>query len=249
MTSDRERQIIQAFVALSGELTEGYDVVDLLSELTLECARLLNVASAGLLLADGSGVLHVMAASSERTRHLELFQLQREEGPCLECFSSGHAVAVPDLADAIERWPQFVAAALQGGYRAVHALPMRLRGQVLGTLGLFGDITGDLGEDDVQLAQALAHVASVAVVNERAAADSAQLNSQLQTALNSRVAIEQAKGVLAEIGGLEMDQAFTALRRYARDCGARLSDVAGDVVHRRLPGRVVLDHARAAGVF
>lgn len=249
MTSTREHDVIQAFVALSQELADGYDMVDLLSGLTTHCVRLLDVASAGLLLADPRGVLHVVAASSERTRNLELYQLQRDQGPCRDCFQAGTPVNVPDLAAELDRWPQFVPAARASGFAAVHALPMRLRNTVLGTLGLFGDRAGALADDDLVLGQALAHVASVAIVNDAAAADRTALNTQLQRALDSRIILEQAKGLLAQIGGFDMDDAFRVLRRYARDHGYKLSDVASQIVARRLSGTALIDHARAASIL
>ncbi len=247
--SRSEGDVNRAFVALAGGLVGGTDVVDLVSELTAECARLLDVASAGLLLADQRGLLHVMAASSERTRELEVFQVQRQDGPCRDSYRLGVPVSVPDLAQAADRWPLFAPHALAAGFASVHALPMRLRQVRLGTLGLFGTTVGDLSADDLSLGQALADVASVAIVQDRTANDRAEINAQLQTALTSRVVIEQAKGVLAQQGGLEMSDAFAVLRRYARDHNLRLTDVAQAVVIRQLPARQLLEHAagRTAG--
>jgi transcriptional regulator with GAF, ATPase, and Fis domain len=235
VTDSRESAVSRAFVALASTLANGYDVVDLLDELTGDCARLLDIASAGLLLADDRGVLHVLAASSDVTRQLEAFQVQREDGPCLECFRTGSLVAATDLSQAADRWPQFVPAAVAAGFRSVHAVPMRLRESVLGALGLFGTTTGSLNDEDLALGQAFADVASVALVQDRAAADNAAVRDQLQVALTSRIAIEQAKGILSQVGNLEMKQAFDALRGYARSRGLRLSDVAADVVSRTLP--------------
>lgn len=245
----REHGIIRAFVDLSNELVEGYDMVDLLSEWTANCARLLDVAAAGLLLADGRGVLHLIAASSERTHHLEVFQLQREQGPCLDCFHTGAALVVPDLQAESGRWPDFARVAESVGFASVHALPMRLRDTVLGTLGLFGSTVGRLDDDDLALAQALVHVASVAIVNEKSASDRDLVNAQLQQALTSRIVLEQAKGVLAHAGHLEMHDAFAVLRRYARDHGRKLSAVAEQVVNRELRGQELLDYARSAAIL
>jgi transcriptional regulator with GAF, ATPase, and Fis domain len=238
----RERDLTRAFVALSSSLANGYDVVDLLSELTADCAQLLDVASAGLLLADKRGVLHVLAASTERTRHLEVFALQREEGPCLDCYSSGRPVLVPDLEQETGRWPQFAQGARMAGFASVHALPMRLRDRTLGALGLFGTGVGGLNSDDLSLGQALADVASVAVVQEEATADKTRLAEHLQTALNSRVIIEQAKGVLAQQGASDMTQAFAVLRRYSRDHNQRLTDVAQAVVSGSLSAEHLIHH-------
>lgn len=245
MSADRERQVTQAFVSLANSLVDGFDVVDLLSGLTTDCARLLDIASAGLLLADRRDVLHVVAASSEATRNLELFQLQRDQGPCLDCYRDGTPVTVADLAEETERWPQFVGAAVAAGFASVHAVPMRLQGNVLGTLGLFGSHVGALSEDDVRLAQALAHVASIAIVQGTAVADATTIADQLQNALGSRVVLEQAKGVIAQRGDLDMDQAFAVLRRYARDGNQRLGEVARAVISRELPAQHLLEHAQA----
>ena len=242
--SRTENDVSRAFVSLAGALAAGDDVVELLTLLTGQCARLLDVASAGLLLADERGVLHVLAASSERTRELEVFQLQREEGPCRDSYLEGAAISVPDLAAETERWPQFAPHALAAGFASVHALPMRLRETKLGTLGLFGTTVGELNAEDLSLGQALADVASVAVVQDRTSNDSAAINAQLQSALTSRVVLEQAKGVLAQQGALEMHEAFLVLRRYARDHNLRLTDLATAVVQRQVPGRQLLEHAR-----
>ena len=247
MRGDREAEVAKAFVELASSLANGDDVVDLLSRLTVDCVRLLDVASAGLLLADPLGVLHVMAASSEGTRQLEVLQLQRQEGPCLECFLGGAPVAVADLQQMVLRWPQFVPAAQAAGFASVHALPLRLRDNVLGALGLFGTEVGALNDDDLRLGQALADVASVALVQDRAATDRAAVNEQLQTALTSRVVLEQAKGVLAQRGGLDMAEAFSVLRRYARDHNVRLTEAAQAVVSRTLPAQLLIEHAQSEG--
>ncbi|MBW3639199.1 MAG: GAF and ANTAR domain-containing protein [Actinobacteria bacterium] len=243
--SRSEGQVTRAFVSLASSLANGADVVDLLSELTEGCARLLDIASAGLLLADPHGTLHVLAASSERTRELELFQVQRAEGPCLDSYLEGEPVLVPDLAAATARWPRFVLHAQQAGFASVHAVPLR-RGEVrLGTLGLFGTTVGKLNDDDLSLGQALADIAGVALVQDRALNDRDAINEQLQTALTSRVVLEQAKGILAQQGDLDMVGAFQVLRRYARDHNLRLTDVARAVTSRQLPSQQLLEHAKS----
>jgi transcriptional regulator with GAF, ATPase, and Fis domain len=243
MSDDREHALTQAFVSIANSMVDGVDVVDLLTGLTTDCVRLLNVASAGLLLADAHGVLHVLAASSERTRDLEMFQLQRDQGPCLDCYRTGAAIDVEDLSAQAERWPEFVQAAADAGFASVHAVPMRLRETVLGALNLFRTEVGPLGAGDRDLAQALAHVASIALVADKAAADRETINQQLQTALTSRIAIEQAKGILAQLGGLDMDQAFAVLRRYARDHNLRLTDVAQHLTSREMAASELLQAA------
>lgn len=245
----REHDISQAFVSLASALVGEYDIADLYTTLTTVSTQLLDVSSAGLLLVNPQGELRLAAASSEHTRNLELFLLQCEQGPCLDCFRDGACVSVADLAVEEARWPRFVPTAVEAGFRSVHALPMRLRGVRLGTLGLFGTSPGALNAADLELGQALADVASVALVANQATLDQLTLTDQLQTALNSRVALEQAKGQLAQLGTVSMEHAFNALRRYARDHNERLSEVARQVVARELTGAQVLAHAKDKGVL
>lgn len=238
--TDREDEIVQAFISIAGGLVSGLDVIDVLSLLTTDCSRLLDVAAAGLLLADRRGSLHVVAASSERTEDLEAFQVQRSQGPCYDCYSDGQAVLVADLQAAVDRWPDFVPHALGLGFASVHAVPLHLRGNVLGALGLFGAIPGALNAADLRLGQALADVATIALIQDRAASDSAAVNEQLQHALNSRVLLEQAKGILAYSGDLDMPTTFEVLRAYARNHNLKIADVAGALVNRTLPPEMVL---------
>jgi transcriptional regulator with GAF, ATPase, and Fis domain len=226
----KELQLSEAFVALADSLVADYDVADLLHRLADHCVRLLDVAAAGLLLADQRGSLQVVAASSETSRLLELFQLQHDQGPCLDCYHTGTAVTVPDVDLATDLWPIFAAETHAAGYRSVHALPMRLRDDVIGTLNLFGTLPGPLADADARIGQALADVATIAILQERAIRHQEMLAEQLQRALTSRIMIEQAKGVLAERGKLDMDQAFNRLRRYARNTNTRLTDLACGIV-------------------
>jgi GAF domain-containing protein len=242
----REDDIVVAFVAMAGSLVGGADTTVLLNTLTSDCVRLLDVSSAGLLLADRRGALHVGAASSEHAADLEAFQAQREQGPCHDSYNDGRPVLVPDVAAAADRWPAFARVATRHGVASVHAVPLRLRGRILGALGLFGSQPGELNERDIRLAQALADVATVALVQDRVAADQESLNEQLQIALDSRVVLEQAKGALANEGGLDMAQAYAALVRYSRDHNIKIADIARAVVARALPARAVLEHLRTA---
>jgi len=216
----------ETFVELTDTMVADFDVIDFLHVLTDRSVQLLDVSAAGLLLADPRGELRVVAASSEAARLLELFQLQSDQGPCLDCFRAGQPVDSGDLAAAVQRWPRFAPAAQQAGFAAVQALPMRLRDQVIGALNLFRASPGAIPPADVRVGQALADVATISLLHERSMRHSDTLNEQLQTALNSRVIIEQAKGKLAERLGLDMDQAFTLLRDFARNRNRRLSDLA-----------------------
>jgi GAF domain-containing protein len=215
----------ETFVELTDTMVADFDVIDFLHVLTSRSVELLDVSAAGLLLADPRGELRVVAASSEAARLLELFQLQSDQGPCLDCFRSGRPVAAVDLG-ADRRWPRFAAAAGQAGFAAVQALPMRLRDQVIGALNLFRATPGAFDPASVRIGQALADVATIGLLHERSMRRSDTLNEQLQTALNSRVIIEQAKGKLAERLGIDVNQAFTILREQARNRNQRLSDLA-----------------------
>ena len=214
------------FVEMTDTMGAGFDVIDFMHMLTNRSVQLLDVAAAGLLLADPRGELRVVAASSEAARLLELFQIQNDEGPCLDCFRSGQPVQAADLAAVAPRWPRFAPAAGQAGFAAVQALPMRLREQVIGALNLFRASPGAFDPAEVRIGQALADVATISLLQERNMRHTDTLNEQLQTALNSRVIIEQAKGKLAERLGLDMDQAFNLLRESARTSNRRLSDLA-----------------------
>ena len=226
----REELLARTFVELADTLVADFDVVELLTLLTDGCVDVLDVGAAGLMLAAPEGDLRVMASSSEAMRVLELFELQSQEGPCLDCYRTGQPVVNQDLATVNGRWPRFAPEALAAGFHSVHALPMRLRGTVIGALNLFHIEPGEMRQADVVAAQAMADVATIGVLQHRAALEAQVLNEQLNHALNSRIVIEQAKGIIAERESLNMEQAFSALRNHARGHNLRLVDVAGDVI-------------------
>jgi len=241
MEPARELRVMRAFVGLADTLVDDYDVVDLLHRLVDHSLDLLATDAAGIVLADASRSLRVGAASSADAELMELLQVQSGQGPCLECFRTVAPVSVPDLGAARERWPLFHAAARgRAAFRSVHALPLRLRGQAIGALNLFHKGSGPLPEADLALGQALADVATIGILQERAIRRGEAVNEQLQTALNSRIVIEQAKGVLAQRSGLDMNGAFERLRGYSRGHGLRLSDVARRVVEGALDPDQVL---------
>jgi hypothetical protein len=224
---DSER-LSETFVELADSLVADFDVIEFLHMLATRCTQLLDVTAAGVMLADPAGHLRVMAASSEQARLLELFQLQNDQGPCLECFRSGHAVNA-QLTAAESRWPRFAMQAQLHGFGAVQALPMRLRDDVIGALNLFSGAPG-LDAADTRVAQALADVATIGLLQHRAQHRADTVTQQLQAALDSRVLIEQAKGILAERLDIDMDRAFTVLRGHARARQQHLSVLAGAVV-------------------
>jgi len=226
-----DERLAQAFVKLADTLVAGYDLMEFLQTLTDQCVELLEVDAAGLLLADSRGALRLVAASTEQARVVELFQIQNDEGPCLDCYRSGQAVIVSDIRSGQDaaRWPRFAAATREMGYAGVHAIPMRLRDQVIGTLNLF-KIVPDGPAPAVVVAIALVDVATIGILQERAVRHQEVVTGQLQVALNSRVIIGQAKGVLAERLRVTPDEAFVILRRYARDHNHPLTELSGDVI-------------------
>ena len=240
-TGGRERLVAEAFVSLADTLVDDYDMIDLLDRLVGHSVALLAADAAGIMLVDTNGQLRAVASSSEDADLMELQQLQADQGPCVDCFRAAAPVSVADLAAHRQRWPRFVDAVTeQGMYRSVHAVPLRLRGQAIGALNLLHRTPGSLPTADLVLAQALADVATIGILSEQAIRRGEVLTEQLQTALNSRVIIEQAKGVLAQRGSITMDAAFTRLRQYARDRNQRLVEVAHQVATATLPATEVL---------
>jgi GAF domain-containing protein len=232
-----EALLVRTLVKLAESLVDDFDVVELLSLLADRCVEVLGVSAAGVMLVAPEGDLRVIASSSEAMRVLELLELQAEEGPCLDCFASGEAVLNQNLTTVDGRWPRFAPVAVDAGFLSAHALPMRLRGEVIGALNLFVRDACALSEENLMAGQALAAVATIAILQQRVVTEARILNEQLNTALTSRVLIEQAKGVVAERTGLPMPAAFEAMRRYARDNNLRLADVAGHIIDKTLaPG-------------
>jgi len=226
----REQNLVRTFVELADTLVSEFDFVDLLHTLAERSVELLEADAAGIILADQRGHLQVVASTTQKAHILELFALQVSEGPCVDCFSSGQRVVNVQLDEAADRWPNFTPAAAEAGFQSTHALPLRLRDQVLGVVNLFCSSHATLSEDNLAVGQALADVASIGLLQERAMLQQELLAEQLQTALNSRIRIEQAKGVLAERAGLDIEQAFAMMRQFSRKTSRRLSDVATGVI-------------------
>jgi GAF domain-containing protein len=226
----REALLARTLVELADTLVDDFDVVDLLTRLADHCIEVLDVDAAGIMLAAPDGHLRVMASSSEAMRVLELFEVQSQEGPCLDSHRTGRSVVNQDLASTDGRWPRFAAEALAAGFRSVHALPMRLRGSVIGALNLFRSDSGEMTPADLAIAQAFADIATMSILQHRAKLEAQTVNVQLTHALNSRVVIEQAKGMVAERLGLDMERSFSALRNHARNHNLRLADLAESVI-------------------
>jgi transcriptional regulator with GAF, ATPase, and Fis domain len=231
-------RLAAVFVEVADTLVADFDVIEFLQMITVRASELVSVPAVGLLLDDGRGRLRCMAASDEQTRLLELFQIQNNEGPCLDAFTTGAPVVNADLLSAESRWPTFAPRAAASGFRSVHALPLRLRATVIGALNLFGTGAGTLDQADVRVVQALADIATIGLLQEKAIRHGEILTEQLQRALNSRLVIEQAKGALARTQGVGVDAAFELLRGYARRHNLKLADLAERVVTdpHALPG-------------
>ncbi len=236
--TDRDRLIARAFVRLADTLVDDFDVVDLLHGLSAYSVRILNAEAAGVMLADPRGGLRLIASSEERMRLLELFELQGEQGPCLDAFGSGRTVQAT-AAEGRSRWPVFAGVASEAGFRVMCGVPLQVRSKVIGALNLFRSSDEPFSDEVLEIARAMADVAAIALIQERAARESVLLTEQLQTALNSRVVIEQAKGMLAEYLVTTVDEAFQLMRRYARANNMKLSEVAVGVVERRIPSQLL----------
>jgi GAF domain-containing protein len=244
----REELLARTFIELADTLVDDFDLIEVTQRLVERCVELFDVSAAGLLMAGADGELRMLASSNEALRVVELFEIQAEEGACFDCYHSGVAVVNEDLADTAGRWPAFSALAVDAGYYSVHALPVRLRRQVIGALNLFRGDRGQLNDADVSAAQGLADAVAIAILQERAVHDRQLILTQLEGALNSRILIEQAKGVFAERAKTSTAEAFTFLRSYARTHNQKLSEVCAGVINGSIfPATTVKTDAREAG--
>ncbi|CAG4906617.1 GAF and ANTAR domain-containing protein [Acidithrix sp. C25] len=226
----RESLIVSTLVELADNLVDSFDIINILTTLSDRCVEALEVDAAGVLLASPGGELQFVASSSESMRVLELFQIQTNEGPCMDCYRSGVAVVNVALSEANGRWPLFAPRAIKHGFHSVHSLPLRLRGRTIGALNLFRTLQGPMEDGDIAAAQGLAHVATIAILQHRAMLDATSLNEQLDHALTSRIVIEQAKGIIAEATQCRMDQAFGRLRAHSRNHNEGITLVASAIV-------------------
>ena len=232
--TSREQRLNEAFVKVADTLIDDYDIIDLLDTLVQECTALLDTQAGGLFLVDTNGDLQLMASTSEASDFVEIMQLDSGAGPCVECFTTGKAISISDISAHSDRWPEFAAAALEKGFKSVYATPMRLRGQIIGAMNLFGTASVELNVRDQAVAQALADVATIGILQERSIRETGVAAEQLQGALSSRIIIEQAKGVLAAGGTLSIEEAFATMRQYARGHNLTLRVVAEGITNRTL---------------
>jgi GAF domain-containing protein len=230
----REARINAAFVAVADTLTTDFDVVDLLHTLVTQCTELLNTTAGGLMLVDGDGQLQLMTSTSEGADLVELMQINAAAGPCIDSFMTGLAVSIPNIENTNGTWPAFEKAALQSGFHSAHATPLKLRGKVIGTMNLFGTRREPLSDRDAALAQALADVATIGILQDRLVKESNVVAEGLHAALDSRIVIEQAKGIIAHSLSVDMDEAFSVLRSHARNNNLTIRFVAEEISDRRL---------------
>jgi GAF domain-containing protein len=222
----------QVMVSLVDQLVTDFDFVDLAHSLTQAVIDLVGADAAGVMVVDRSKVLRVIAASDEDTHVLEVFEIQSRQGPCYEAWLNKSALFEADIA-AVERWPSFSQQAANLGYVMTAAVPLRLSGEVFGALNIFWS-AGPLPEDFMQSLQALADLAAVGLGQQVALMDPQQLATQIDRAMRSRVAIEQAKGMLAVQADVNMDQAFSLMTHYGERHGMFMSEIATRVLDRSL---------------
>lgn len=234
MTTISTDRVARLFVEVADTLIDEFDLIEFFHMLTTRIADMLDASPVGLLIADQRGRLEYMAASDEHVEHLELFQAQNQEGPCLDAYREGLPVVNEDLREATGRWPNFAPRAVAAGFRSVHAFPLRLRADRIGALNVFSaSVGGRLDSSDVQVVQAIADVASIGLLQERAIRRGELLTEQLQGALNSRIIVEQAKGAVAQARGLSVDEAFELIRTHSRNHNLRIVDIAQVIVTDR----------------
>ncbi|WP_347757409.1 GAF and ANTAR domain-containing protein [Agrococcus sp. ProA11] len=230
----REARLSESFAMIAHTLATDYDVVQLLHDVMGECIGLLDVQASGLLLKNAHGELELVASTSEAAAFVEIMQLNADAGPCVESLRTGETITLADVTQAPPAWEQFQAAALQHGFCAAHAVPLRAQADTIGAIGLFREQTGELSRADAAAAGALASLAALGILQERTMRSSSVVAAQLQRALDSRVIIEQAKGVLAASADVDIEEAFRILRRHARSSNRKLHEIAREVVARTL---------------
>ncbi|MFE0101295.1 GAF and ANTAR domain-containing protein [Streptomyces sp. NPDC059009] len=238
---DREQQLAEAFVGLADTLADDFDPVVLLDQLARHCVTLIGAAETGIMMATARGSLRTMAVSDDGAALFELFRLQADEGPCLDCYRTGEPVNATDLGESTDRWPQLAPLAVRAGYRAAHALPLRADHQVIGAVNLLLESPGGLPDAELRLAQALADVAALALIHYRPEpVRPTDILTRVQSTLSAKAAVETATGMLAQHGDLGLAQAHQALRTYCRTNGGRLVDAAQALIRGDLDPATVL---------
>jgi transcriptional regulator with GAF, ATPase, and Fis domain len=238
----REDRLVEALVTLADTLVDHYDIIDFLQTLAERCVDLVDVSAAGIMLADPQRELRHAACSNEQIRLVELFELQVEEGPCFDAYRTQAPVICASPDEAAQRWPEFARNAEEAGFAAFSAVPMRLRADVVGALNLFSTDARALCDSDIKVVQAMADIATIGILQERSIRDAHAFSTQLEVALESRVVIEQAKGIVAERTHISVDEAFEQIRSFARAHNRLLSETARQIID----GALEVDELTAA---
>ncbi|TNC27834.1 ANTAR domain-containing protein [Amycolatopsis alkalitolerans] len=225
----REVEIAAAFIELSNLHGQVFDEARYADWLARFSARLVDVDASGVLLTRPDGTLAPAAISGSTAQVPQLVELRADDGPGITSFRTRTPVAAPDLR-AEKRWQSFRSAALKAGFAAAHAIPLLSHGEAVGAITLFRERGGPLGYEEDRLTESLAATVSACLLSRRAVAKAENLAGQLQTALHTRIEIEQAKGILAERHGVSVSCAFECMRSFARRDRRRLAEVARAVI-------------------
>lgn len=222
-------ELARTFVDLARSVNSGVDIVEVYSMLSDRCVQLLSVEACGILLIDPRGDLRVIGSSSHSAELLDLFQVQNDEGPCLVCCRTGESISDSELSEQ-GPWPRFAALVREHGFTEVHAVPLRARDVVLGALNLFA--TSPVGDEQLSIARAMADAATIALLQADPDVDAIVMSRRLHLAVETRMSVDQATGIVAQRFGISVDDALVRLRSVADGEGRRLGDVAGAVVAR-----------------
>ena len=230
MSDAREKLTTAAFIEVANALASDYDVGEFLHMLVGRCSEALNSDAVSVLLEAQEGTLQLAAATSERMRELEDLEIRLGQGPCVETYRQGAPVSAGDMRKEQDRWPATAPKAMEIGLLAVNAFPLKVDGDSVGAFNVYREAAGALSDEELRLTQAFADVATVGILRDRKVSEAERRAEQLQGALDSRVLIEQAKGVLAERQGISTELAFDMIRRYARNHHRKLRGVCQQII-------------------
>ncbi len=225
--------LLDAYENFGQALLRPFEIGDVLYRLTDQVTEVLDIEGSAVCLANASGALELLSATDHHVAAIEEAQLTGGEGPVHVAYHDNDQVFVADL-EAEDRWPDFARHCREHGMQAVATLPMPVGERRIGGLSLYRAEPHEWTDDEIQAGQGLANMASAYVLNHKALSESRTLTGQLSSALDSRIIVEQAKGLLAGRHDITPNKAFGRLRRHARSNGRRLHDVCHEVVEGSL---------------
>lgn len=231
---NRETWLAETLVELADTSASEFVDTEYLRTLASRLRILLAPAEIGLIIGAERGRPRLAAATSDRTRDLVTFELQHDDGPCVRAYRNGETVLNQDVSGAEQPWPRFAEKARAVGVRFASALPMRRHADIVGAVGILDARGSTVSAQDIALARTLAEAATIGLRQQRALEVSTQRSTQLQHALDSRIVIEQAKGMVAARLGLSLGEAFGLLRDHSRQHNERLAEVAAKVIRQEL---------------